>query len=60
MLESRLSVSAAAHLAAARRTFSMVDLDGPMLCAGDPFSGGPLFAGAKITLSDEPGLGIKY
>ena len=58
MLETRLSVSAAAHLASARRIISMADLDGPMLCASDPFTGGPLFDGPRITLTDEPGIGI--
>jgi o-succinylbenzoate synthase len=60
MLESRLSVSAAAHMAAARRIVSMADLDGPMLCASDPFIGGPVFSGGRITLSGDPGIGIKY
>ena len=60
MLESRLSVSAAAHLAAARRIITMADLDGPMLCAADPFTGGPSFTGAHITLTGETGIGIKY
>jgi len=60
MLETRLSVSAAAHLAAAKRIISMVDLDGPMLCASDPFTGGPVFDGPRITFPDEPGLGIKF
>jgi L-alanine-DL-glutamate epimerase-like enolase superfamily enzyme len=58
MLESRVAVSAAAHLAASRQVVSMVELDGPMLCASDPFTGGPSFAGARIALTDEPGIGI--
>ena len=59
MLETRLAVSAAAHVAASRRVITMADLDGPMLCASDPFGGGPRFDGARITLSDEPGIGIR-
>jgi len=58
MLESRLAVSAAAHLASSRSIITMLDLDGPMLCVSDPFIGGPLFAGSRITLTDEPGIGI--
>ncbi|MDR2649733.1 MAG: dipeptide epimerase [Clostridiales bacterium] len=60
MLESRLSTAAAAHLAAAKHIISMVDLDGPMLCASDPFTGGPNFSGARIKMSDDPGVGIIY
>jgi len=60
MLESRLSVSAAAHLASARRAVTMADLDGPMLCASDPFTGGPMFNNSRIVLSNEPGIGVRY
>ena len=60
MLESRLSISAAVHLATARRVITMVDLDGPLLCASDPFTGGPSFSGPSITLTDEPGIGVRY
>lgn len=59
MLESKLSVSAAAHLAAGKRIITKVDLDGPGLCSIDPIEGGPIFEDSKITLSDEPGLGFK-
>jgi len=59
MLESRLSASAAAHLAASRHIITMVDLDGPNLCASDPYIGGPKYIGADIVLTDEPGLGVR-
>lgn len=59
MLESRLSVSAAAHLAAARQVVTMVDLDGPGLCAADPFTGGPVFDGPRILLGTAPGIGVE-
>ncbi|MDR3240099.1 MAG: dipeptide epimerase [Clostridiales bacterium] len=59
MLESRLSVSAAAHLAAAKGIISMADLDGPSLCAADPYEGGPVFRGPDIFMPEEPGIGIK-
>ncbi|MDD2522505.1 MAG: dipeptide epimerase [Anaerolineaceae bacterium] len=59
MLETKLSVNAAAHLAAAKSIVRYVDLDGPGLCLTDPVSGGADFAEAQITLSQTPGLGIK-
>lgn len=58
MLESRVSVAAAAHLAAGRSVVTMADLDGPSLCAEDPFTGGPRFDEATITMSDDPGIGV--
>lgn len=59
MLESKLSVSAAVHLAAAKSIITKVDLDGPVLCSIDPIEGGPIFEDYRITLTDEPGLGFK-
>lgn len=58
MLESKLAVTAAAHLAAAKRVITRADLDGPSLCAVDPYEGGPIFAGSTVTLGDGAGLGI--
>ena len=59
MLESRISVTAAAHLAIAKsQAFRYVDLDGPALCAENPVEGGAEFDGPQITLGDAPGLGI--
>ena len=59
MLESKVSVNAAVHLAAAKRVITKIDLDGPALCSEDPIIGGSIFDGHKITLNNEPGLGIK-
>jgi o-succinylbenzoate synthase len=59
MLESKLSVSAAVHLAAAKSIITKVDLDGPGLCSVDPIEGGPVFEDYKIILNDTPGLGFK-
>ncbi|MFA5576237.1 MAG: dipeptide epimerase [Tissierellaceae bacterium] len=59
MLESKLSVSAAVHLAAAKSIITKIDLDGPLLCSQDPFEGGPDFNNSTISLSEEPGLGFK-
>jgi len=59
MLESKISVTAAAHLAGAKGIFTKIDLDPPLLCREDPIKGGALFSGEKIILSDEPGLGFQ-
>ncbi len=58
MLESKVSVSAAAHLAAAKGIITRADLDGPSLCSEDPYTGGPEFAGPYITMNENPGIGI--
>lgn len=58
MLESKISVSAAAHLAGAKRNITMADLDGPALCIEDPYEGGPEFRANKIYLNETTGLGI--
>lgn len=59
MLESKLSVSAAAHLAAAKSVITRADLDGPSLCKADPFVGGPIYDENMIRMVDEPGIGIE-
>lgn len=58
MLESKIAVSAAAHLAAAKGIITRADLDGPSLCREDPYAGGPSFLGHRILMNTEPGLGI--
>lgn len=58
MLESKISVSAGAHLAAARGCITMADLDGPSLCAQDPYTGGPVYEGPQILMNETPGIGI--
>ncbi len=55
MVESSLSVTAAAHLAP---LCDIVDLDGPLLIKNDPFSG-LQYQGAEIRLPDGPGLGVE-
>jgi len=59
MLESKVSVTAAAHLAAAKKVITRCDLDTPLLCREDPIEGGIQYKGDCITLSDQPGLGFK-
>ena len=59
MLESKISVTAAAHLAAAKSIITKFDLDAPILCKYDPIEGGALYKDDQIILSDEPGFGFK-
>ena len=59
MLESSVSVAAAAHLAAAKsQVITKIDLDGPSLCANDPVIGDTVFNEAEITLGTRPGFGV--
>lgn len=58
MLETKISVSAAAHFAASQKNITLVDLDGPSLCLKDPISGGPTFESQWIRMSENPGLGF--
>lgn len=59
MLEAKVSVTAAVHLAAAKKIITKVDLDGPLLCSEDPVKGGAIFNEKDITLTDDSGLGIE-
>ncbi len=59
MLEAKISVNAAVELACAKKIITKIDLDGPVLCSEDPIIGGAIFNEKEITVSDEPGLGIK-
>ena len=59
MLEAKISVNAAVHLACAKKIITKIDLDGPVLCSEDPILGGAVFNEQLVTVSDEPGLGIK-
>ncbi len=59
MLEAKISVNAAVELACAKKIITKIDLDGPVLCSEDPIIGGAVFEEKNITVSDEPGLGIK-
>lgn len=58
MLETKLGVSAAAHLAAGQNIVTYVDLDGPALCKIDPYVGGPNFNGEYIEMTETHGIGI--
>ena len=59
MVETRLGMGTAAHLAGALGGFSEVDLDTPLLLAGaDPISGGYTYDGARLDLGCAPGHGM--
>ncbi|MDR1914185.1 MAG: dipeptide epimerase [Clostridiales bacterium] len=62
MMESKLSVAAAAHLACAKRVITMVDLDAPFLCAEDnyePSDFSPQFKDSDIIMGPGAGIGVK-
>ena len=59
MLEAKVSVNAAVHLACAKSVITKIDLDGPVLCSEDPVDGGSVFDEQTITVSDAPGLGVR-
>lgn len=58
MLEAKVSVNAAVHLACGKGIITKIDLDGPVLCSEDPVIGGSVFNEKLITVSEEAGLGI--
>ncbi|MBI3038999.1 dipeptide epimerase [bacterium] len=59
MIESKLSVTAATHLACAKKIITRYDLDTPLLCKHDPVHGGVSVNAPWLTLNDAPGLGIE-
>lgn len=58
MMESKVSVTAAAHLACAKAIITRCDLDSPALCSADPIKGGVEIDGPWLRVSEAPGLGI--
>ncbi|WP_085522510.1 dipeptide epimerase [Tuberibacillus sp. Marseille-P3662] len=59
MMESQLSVTAAAHVATAHRNITHYDLDAPLWLNHESMRGGMQFDGKVITLPDGAGLGIE-
>ncbi|WP_132996181.1 dipeptide epimerase [Sporanaerobacter acetigenes] len=59
MMESKIGLTAACHLAGAKSIITKFDLDGPNLCAEDPITGGANYDEYTITLEDKPGLGFE-
>lgn len=58
MMECRVGVDAAAHVAAAVRNITMVDLDTPTMYEDEPVRGSVRYSGARILLGEAPGLGV--
>lgn len=59
MIESSVSVTAAAHLAAAKRNIKYVDLDASMMFTSNPVAGGIINNRNEITFPKLPGLGFE-
>lgn len=59
MLETKISVTAAVHLAAAKNIITKIDLDGPLLCSEDPIDGGAIFEDCRIMVTEDAGFGFK-
>ncbi|MCF7935074.1 MAG: dipeptide epimerase [Synergistales bacterium] len=60
MTESRLPLTAAAHLMSARPNIRFADLDGHRNMNVDPVTDGAVYEGGTITLPDTPGHGADY
>jgi L-alanine-DL-glutamate epimerase-like enolase superfamily enzyme len=59
MMESRLGLTAAAHLASAMNCFKFFDLDSAHLLAEDPIVGGVRYEKDLVMLEEKPGLGAE-
>jgi L-alanine-DL-glutamate epimerase-like enolase superfamily enzyme len=57
MLESRLALTAAAHVVASHRNILWADLDGHSSHTVDPVTDGMTFARGRVTLPEKPGVG---
>lgn len=60
MIESQVSVTAAAEMAAAKSNIVFYDLDAAMMFKTQPTTGGITHQGALITIPDASGLGISF
>jgi L-alanine-DL-glutamate epimerase-like enolase superfamily enzyme len=58
MVETRLGMTAMAHVACALPAVEYIDLDTAFLLAEERFSGGYRAAGAELGVEDGPGLGV--
>lgn len=59
MIESRVAVTAAAHLAASKKNITRFDFDAPLMMLTDIVIGGVQYDGRKMTFPPEAGLGIR-
>jgi len=58
MMESPISITAAAHFVAANKNITRCDLDSTFHSSQDRVTGGADFKGGMITLPDTPGIGV--
>ncbi len=58
MIESQVSVTAAAHMAGAKANIQYYDLDAAMMFQNQPTDGGITHEGRLITLPNTPGIGV--
>ncbi|KIL38943.1 L-alanine-DL-glutamate epimerase [Gordoniibacillus kamchatkensis] len=59
MIESRVAISAAAHLAASKKNITRFDFDAPLMMLSDIVVGGVKYEGRKMTFPSDAGLGIR-
>ncbi|MCG7343464.1 dipeptide epimerase [Sporosarcina sp. ACRSL] len=58
MIETKLGITAAAHLAASQPNITRFDFDAPLMLAEDIVAGGIVYDGRTIRMPGEPGLGL--
>lgn len=58
MIETKLGITAAAHLAASQPNITRFDFDAPLMLAEDIVAGGIVYVGRVIRLPEGPGLGL--
>lgn len=58
MIENKIGITAAAHLAGGKKNITRMDLDAPFLLAKELVEGGVTFEGPRIILPETPGLGV--
>ncbi|QZT35327.1 dipeptide epimerase [Caldalkalibacillus thermarum TA2.A1] len=58
MIESFISVTAAAHFAASKRNITRFDFDAPLMLTSKNIEGGISYEGNKVRLPNRPGMGI--
>ncbi|WP_077623430.1 mandelate racemase/muconate lactonizing enzyme family protein [Sediminibacillus massiliensis] len=58
MIETKLGITAAAHLAASQKNITRFDFDAPLMLAKDVLDGGIIYQSNKIYLPEGTGLGI--
>ncbi len=59
MIETRVAVTAAAHLAASKKNITRFDFDAPLMMLNDIVVGGVKYDGRMMTFPKEAGLGIR-